>query len=1064
MKKVCILLFLVCSALAFAQEPGGNAAQQTVTKQVVFPLFTLFPAPATQANIAHVGNPGRAQICYWMVTNYQLGQSSVQPAGSANCYPTAPDILSGTRYVTVTPVYPVGIASIDLLKTSTPTPPSGACNCAVATGVTSGTINDQSNSTLSYTISPVVVGNFALALTNEVTGTGASSLLLRNYQTGALICNLSTGCGSSGAVTGSGTGTFLPIWTGSGASTALGNSGISETGGILTITDNTLTFNESSANILIQNGTGTCCAFNRDIDVTLQNINTSGTGGASINLQAAATNLTLGGGALFHVGGQLTGGQGGYLELMPGNPNSATGCGTACGYIQFGGQDGGIYTPGILVIYGDDGNVSTFERPVGGASYITCLPASAPTGTGLVPVVTSTSGTIYNGSPGGVNCYQLSWQSPGGQITTPLVEGEAIVAQSTTVAASSPNILDNTVGGGNGVTVSAPFTIGTSTSGSAFQWLTSAVPTTSLALSEVAGSVLGFGFDTTANDPTNSPWWVNASGKYRLATGGINPQTGNYTAALADQGKLIVMNCSASCALTLPATPPNNEWDIQVETIGSSVATVSLNSLHFNGGTVGPVLQSYSPVSITTDGSNYFGGTALIEGTGITFTPAAGGFTVALTSTNTTVNGSSCALGGSCTLGGVNPQTATYQVLAADFTACKTITVASGTFTITLVAVGSQPANGQCINVFNYGSGVITIARSGQNINGQTSSIVLNAGSALAPTSANIVSDGTNYLATVDEGTVGTVTNASALISTDVMTGAGGNAAQTPGGFTFSAGIATVGTTGTTGQLCLAGTTAGVTACITTLAGGLTLVFPTGTTTNPGQNYVSNNSNSGWIGNGAGGVEWISSGSASALIGAAGYATVNGDAYAFNRAGSRELGLDDESASTGGVVLGVGGSSNGNEAGFIRSANPCAPTSAVTLSGTTAVICSWTLPAVAKTWRWQCQGQYAITAGTTPGLTLQMNTAAGASTESGVAKIDTTTSTWTSSANTSASTGAQTITAGGSVGTTIANGEWITSGFTTVTSSATTFAIQGILSGTGSPAGTILVGSTCLLY
>jgi hypothetical protein len=107
----------------------------------------------------------------------------------------------------------------------------------------------------------------------------------------------------------------------------------------------------------------------------------------------------------------------------------------------------------------------------------------------------------------------------------------------------------------------------------------------------------------------------------------------------------------------------------------------------------------------------------------------------------------------------VNPQTTTYQVLAADFSACKTITVASGTFTITLVASGSQPASGQCVSVINYGSGVVTVARSGQNINGAAANFTLNAGSISAPTSAFIVSDGTNYEASIDEGTVGTVTS-----------------------------------------------------------------------------------------------------------------------------------------------------------------------------------------------------------------------------------------------------------------------------------------------------------------
>jgi hypothetical protein len=102
-----------------------------------------------------------------------------------------------------------------------------------------------------------------------------------------------------------------------------------------------------------------------------------------------------------------------------------------------------------------------------------------------------------------------------------------------------------------------------------------------------------------------------------------------------------------------------------------------------------------------------------------------------------------------------NAQTATYQALAADFSNYKTIIVASGTFTITLVASGSQPATGQLIRIINYGSGVVTVARSGQNINGGTASLTLAAGSATAPTSAVVVSDGTNYFASVAGGSSG---------------------------------------------------------------------------------------------------------------------------------------------------------------------------------------------------------------------------------------------------------------------------------------------------------------------
>lgn len=115
----------------------------------------------------------------------------------------------------------------------------------------------------------------------------------------------------------------------------------------------------------------------------------------------------------------------------------------------------------------------------------------------------------------------------------------------------------------------------------------------------------------------------------------------------------------------------------------------------------------------------------------------------------TTVNGQTCTLGASCTitLSSVNPQVATYQVLATDFSNYKTITIASGTFTVTLVASGAQPGNGQYLNIINYGAGIITVSRSGQNINDGTSSFTLAAGSATAPTSLHVVSDGTNYFA-----------------------------------------------------------------------------------------------------------------------------------------------------------------------------------------------------------------------------------------------------------------------------------------------------------------------------
>lgn len=107
-----------------------------------------------------------------------------------------------------------------------------------------------------------------------------------------------------------------------------------------------------------------------------------------------------------------------------------------------------------------------------------------------------------------------------------------------------------------------------------------------------------------------------------------------------------------------------------------------------------------------------------------------------------------------------SPKTSTYPVTVADFKACALIPVASGTFTITLVASGSQPPNGQCIDILNYGSGVVTVARSGQLINGAAANLTIAAGSSSAPNGLHIWSNGTNYFAEPNGGSGGGGVNA----------------------------------------------------------------------------------------------------------------------------------------------------------------------------------------------------------------------------------------------------------------------------------------------------------------
>lgn len=180
----------------------------------------------------------------------------------------------------------------------------------------------------------------------------------------------------------------------------------------------------------------------------------------------------------------------------------------------------------------------------------------------------------------------------------------------------------------------------------------------------------------------------------------------------------------------------NNLWD-SISGGGGSGTVTSVtgtpNQIDVATGTTTPVLSLDPALILPT-------GTTLVAP--ILGTPASGVIT------NLTGTCTACTANAVTTIpGAINPQTATYQVLASDFSGYKTIAVASGTFTITLVASGTQPANGQFINIVNYGTGVVTIARSGQNINGGTTSILLGSASAAAtnPQFATIWSDGTNY-------------------------------------------------------------------------------------------------------------------------------------------------------------------------------------------------------------------------------------------------------------------------------------------------------------------------------
>jgi hypothetical protein len=148
---------------------------------------------------------------------------------------------------------------------------------------------------------------------------------------------------------------------------------------------------------------------------------------------------------------------------------------------------------------------------------------------------------------------------------------------------------------------------------------------------------------TVATSPSTSPICPNGTNGTLTTSGcsggsggstGTVTYTSSQTAASGDNGKLVIMNCSSACAYTLPATQPSTTWQIALQSIGSTTATLGLSGDTYNGGATAPVLMKYDSLPIWTNtatSTDYRGGTPLVAGSNVSVTPAANGKTIAST-------------------------------------------------------------------------------------------------------------------------------------------------------------------------------------------------------------------------------------------------------------------------------------------------------------------------------------------------------------------------------------------------------------------------------------------------
>ena len=220
----------------------------------------------------------------------------------------------------------------------------------------------------------------------------------------------------------------------------------------------------------------------------------------------------------------------------------------------------------------------------------------------------------------------------------------AIVTQSDGTASQSARLLG---GGGSGITMeywNPGIMLIPASSGQTIpeimairQHMPGYVPPNATAGQEYSPYAINLPANPTTSTQAANKAYVDASAGQQWS--GVNKYTTAHTLGTADQGKLIQMNCSSACALTLPTSQPSSGMPFWVQSIGSTVATITLGGGDtFNGGASAPVLNSYriDPMSGDPNSStNYIGQPPLAAGSGTTLTANPNGLAISAGSSET---------------------------------------------------------------------------------------------------------------------------------------------------------------------------------------------------------------------------------------------------------------------------------------------------------------------------------------------------------------------------------------------------------------------------------------------
>lgn len=186
--------------------------------------------------------------------------------------------------------------------------------------------------------------------------------------------------------------------------------------------------------------------------------------------------------------------------------------------------------------------------------------------------------------------------------------------------------------------------------------------------------------------------YIDSSGVQHLtpcaATGGGGSTvtyTSSQTASTSDNGKLVQMNCSSACAYTLPTSQPSTSWNANVQSIGSTTATIALGSgVTYNGASLVPALNQYRAIPIyanTATSTDYDGQIPLAVTAPVTLTASTNAATIAVPTAT------------SSTAGLVQPDNTTITISGGVITASASASVNADSTTCTGVSLTTTSAD-----------------------------------------------------------------------------------------------------------------------------------------------------------------------------------------------------------------------------------------------------------------------------------------------------------------------------------------------------------------------------------